>query len=36
MLDNLFYRLSVWWGDILAWNWKRKRRKQWNIEASDD
>jgi hypothetical protein len=36
MLDNLFYRLSVWWGDILGWDWQRKRRKQWNIEGSDD
>jgi len=38
MLENLRWRIQIWWGDILAWNWKRKRRKrkQWNIEGSDD
>lgn len=36
MLSNLMRRLSILWGDILAWDWKRKRRKQWNIEGSDD
>ena len=40
MLSNLYRRISIWWGDILAWNWKRKRRKRWektwNITPSDD
>ena len=36
MLSNLMRRLSILWGDILAWDWKRKRRKQWNTEGSDD
>ena len=39
MLSNLYRRISIWWGDILAWNWKRKRRKQqkqWKFEGNDD
>ena len=38
MLSNLCRRISIWWGDILGWNWKRKRRKrkQWKFEGNDD
>lgn len=38
MLSNLCRRISIRWGDILAWDWKRKRRKrkQWKFEGSDD
>lgn len=28
MLSNLHRRVSIWWGDILYWNWKHKRRKR--------
>ena len=37
MFDNLFHRLSILWGDILAWDWKRKRRKRHEgVTGQDD
>ena len=37
MLSNLYRRISIWWADILGWDWKRKRRrKQWKFEGNDD
>ena len=36
MLSNLYRRLSIWWGDILAWDWKRKRRKRYEGMTGQD
>lgn len=36
MWHNLYYRLSILWGDILAWDWKRKRRKRFERMTGQD
>ena len=36
MISNLYRRISIWWADILGWDWKRKRRKRWKFEGNDD
>lgn len=36
MLHNIFYRLSILWGRVLAWDHKRVRRKRYNGMAGQD
>jgi hypothetical protein len=36
MLDNLRWKLSIWWGEILAKQWKRKRRTRYQGMVGQD